>query len=254
MCSRREIWHRRGFFRSAQRVVDEIEHIISKFSPGGIYFHDDNFTLKKHRVVDICEELLRRNIQIPWMCLGRTEGLDEDLFRLMKRAGCRGIWFGIESGSRRILSLIRKEIDLDRVLELINAGRRTGLAIGSSFIVGFPTQTMEEEKETIRFLKKAKFTFVMIAPYVGYPGSDMYREFLSQRGKYVYSEMSGIMLPNSEEMTWPQKVEWAKRYNLKFNRTLRLFRYYVNTHGFIPTIKRGGKRIARALKAKNARL
>jgi radical SAM superfamily enzyme YgiQ (UPF0313 family) len=163
---------------SAPRVVEELDHIVRTYSPAGIYFRDDHFALRRERVIDICEGLLKRNLNIPWGCLGRSEGLDEELFRLMKRAGCRGMWFGIESGSKRILSLIRKEISLERVLEVVHAGKRAGLAMGASIIVGFPTQTRDEEEETIRFLKKAKFTFVMVAPYVGYPGSDMYREFL----------------------------------------------------------------------------
>jgi len=234
---------------SAERVVDEIEHISRRYPAQGIYFRDDHFTLKKQRVVDICEGLLRRNVRMPWMCLGRTEGLDEEVFKLMKRSGCRGIWFGLESGSRRILSLIRKEIDTNGVLEVINAGKRAGLAIGGSFIVGFPTQTMAEEEETIEFLKKAKLTFVMIAPYVGYPGSDMYREFLSDGGKYVYSEITGIILPNSEDMSWPEKVEWSQRCELKFNRTLERVSYYVRTHGAIRTIGKATKSSIRTLRS-----
>ena len=247
-CSSREIWYRKCFFMSAERVVDEMDHIVKKYSPAGIYFHDDNFTLKKQRVVDICEGLLKRSIKVRWACLGRTDGLEQDLFRLMKRAGCQGIWFGIESGSNRILSLIRKEICLENVLKVVNAGRQAGLAIGASIIVGFPTQTMEEENETIEFLTEARFTFVMIAPYVGYPGSDMYREYLADGGRHVYSKKKGIVLPNSEDMTWPQKVEWARLHERKFNRTLRLVREYVKTYGVSSTIRHVVKTAIRDLK------
>lgn len=242
-CSSREIWDRKCFFMSGKRVVDEVEHIIRKFSPKGIYFQDDHFTLNTKRVVDICEEILKRGIKVKWMCLGRAQRLDEELLRLMKRAGCKGMWFGIESGSKRILSFIRKEIDQDEIFSAIRAGKRAGLAIGASIIVGFPTQTLVEEMETIEFLKKAKCTIVWFTPYVGYPGSDMYREFLTDNGKYCYDKEAGVILPNSEDMTWPQKVEWAKYHSLKFNLTFRRFLYQTKAIGISETVKMAARKV-----------
>ena len=242
-CSSREIWFRKCFFMSPKRVVDEMEHIIDVFAPNGIYFRDDNFTVNRQRVIDICEEILKRNIKIDWMCQGRAHSINKDLFKLMKLAGCRSMRFGIESGSKRILSFIRKEINLDECLKIVEDCKSVGLLTEASIIVGFPTQTIKEEKETLEFLERAKFTFVRMGPYIGYPGSDMYREFLANNGKYVYSQFNDIIMPNSEDMTWPQKVAWAKRYNRRFNLTFRRFRHQVSASGLIPSIRTGVKKV-----------
>lgn len=246
-CSSREIWYRQCHFMSAQRVLAEIDNIVARYSPAGLYFQDDHFALNRSRVAEICQGLIARDLHLPWMCLARAQGLDEELFRLMKRAGCRGLWFGIESGSRRILDMIRKEIDLDEALGIIQAGKRAGLAVGASIIVGFPTQTMAEEMQTIAFLRKARCTFVYMSPYVGYPGSDIYRQFLAGGGKYVHSQVNGIVLPNSESMTWPEKVEWARRYGAKFNRTFRHFRHQARALGLACTVRKAGDKLAAAL-------
>ena len=169
--------------------------------------------------------------------MGRTECLDEDLFKLMKRADCRGLWFGIESGSKRVLSFIRKGLDLDKVQDVVIAAKRAGLGVGASMIVGFPTQTIAEEQETIEFLKKVKFTIVWLGPYIGYPGSELYRDYLGIGSKYVYKEVEGIILPNSEEMTWPEKVEWSSKYAKVFNLTVRRLLYQLKVLGVISTAR-----------------
>ncbi|MCD4831493.1 MAG: B12-binding domain-containing radical SAM protein [Anaerohalosphaeraceae bacterium] len=242
-CSNREVWQRKAFYMSAERVLDEIEHISKKYMISGINFHDDCFPLNRQRVVDICEGLLKRDIKISWMCPARADKVDEELLKLMKRAGCRNIWFGIESGSERILSLIRKEIDTEQALEAIQLVKKTGIAVAASIMVGLPTQTMAEDMQTIKFLEKAKCTLVYMAPYVGYPGSDLYKEFLREDNKYVYKRIGTFVLPNSEDMTWPEKVVFARRYSRKFNMTFRRIGCQINNFGLFTTAKMGLNKI-----------
>jgi len=236
-CSNREVWQRKCFYMSAERVLDEIEHIIANYPVKGINFHDDSFSLNEKRVIDICEGMLRRGIKIPWACQGRAEGLDEETLRLMKRAGCKSMSFGIESGSKRILSLINKEIEPEQALATIRLAKKAGIAVIASIMVGLPTQTRAEENQTIQFLKKAKCTIVYMAPYLGYPGSDIYKQFLSNDSKYVYKRIGTLVLPNSEELSWPQKVAFMKRYNRKFNLTFRHLLYLIANFGMIATAK-----------------
>lgn len=236
-CSNREVWNRKCFYMSAERVLDEIEHIAANYPVQGINFHDDSFTLNEKRVINICEGMLSRGIKIPWACQGRAEGLSEDLLRLMKRAGCKSMRFGIESGSKRILSFINKQIEPEQAMETIRLAQKAGIAVGASIMIGLPTQTMAEENETIQFLKKAKCTIVYMAPYMGYPGSDLYRQFLSSDNKYVYKRIGTLVLPNSEDLTWPQKVAFVKRYSRKFNLTFRRLVYEIINFGPIITAK-----------------
>jgi radical SAM superfamily enzyme YgiQ (UPF0313 family) len=230
---------------SAERVLDEIEHITANYPVKGINFHDDTFPLNENRVIAICEGILKRSIKIPWACQGRAEGLDEEILRLMKRAGCKSMSFGIESGSKRILSLINKEIDSEQALATVRRVKKAGIAVIASIMVGLPTQTIAEENQTIQFLKKAKCTIVYMAPYIGYPGSDTYRQFLSSDNKYVYKRIGTLVLPNSEDLSWPQKVAFARRYNRKFNLTFRRLIYLIANYGIITTAKMCSNKLLR---------
>jgi radical SAM superfamily enzyme YgiQ (UPF0313 family) len=145
--------------------------------------------------------------------------------------------FGIESGSKRILSFINKEIEPEQALATIRLAKKAGIAVIASIMVGLPTQTRAEENQTIQFLKKAKCTIVYMAPYLGYPGSDIYKQFLSNDSKYVYKRIGTLVLPNSEELSWPQKVAFMKRYNRKFNLTFRHLLYLIANFGMIATAK-----------------
>ncbi len=236
-CSNREVWNRKCFYMSAERALNEIEHIIANYPVKGINFLDDSFSLNEKRVVDICEGILSRGIKIPWACQGRAEGLDEETLKLMKRAGCKNISFGIESGSKRILSLINKEIDPEQALETIRRVQKAGITVTALIMIGLPTQTMAEENQTIQFLEKARCTLVFIAPYMGYSGSEIFRRFLSNDNKYVYKRMGTLVLPNSEDMSWPQKVAFARRYNRKFNLTFRRLAYEITNFGLATAAK-----------------
>ena len=83
---------------------------VKTYGARGIYFREDNFTLRKERVTAFCEQLLRKNISIRWMCETRIDALDESLLTLMHRAGCEALYIGVESGSQRVLDFLKKEL------------------------------------------------------------------------------------------------------------------------------------------------
>jgi len=170
-CASPYLWDRKIRFRSPENVVDEIEYLIKNFGVKEIHFEDDNLTLKRKHVEDICELILKRQIKINWATPNgiRIDTVDDKLLKLMKRSGCYSIAFGIESGNQRILDNIKKKTDLNRYNEITQAAKKAGLITQGFFIFGLPGETEQTINETIRFAKripldKAQFLILDILP------------------------------------------------------------------------------------------
>ncbi len=179
-CGSPQFWQRKIRTFSAQRFVNFIEELVSTYGKNYFDFMDDTFTLKKDWAKEICEELLNRKIDIKWECQGRVESSDINLFKLMKKAGCNKISFGIESGSQRILEIIKKNIDKDMALRAIGAARKAGIErVGTFFMLGFPSETYSEMEETYDFSRLLNADMVSFNPAIIHPGTELYKIALS---------------------------------------------------------------------------
>jgi glycosyltransferase involved in cell wall biosynthesis/radical SAM superfamily enzyme YgiQ (UPF0313 family)/spore maturation protein CgeB len=189
-CSVCSIWGKRYTYFSAERVVNDIEHLISEYGARGIYFREDNFTLRRDRLVRFCNLLIERNIRIPWVCESRVSNLDRELVALMARAGAVGFYFGVESGSQRLLDFMKKGISVEQIRNAFRWCHEFDIKTAASVIVGVPTETEEDLGLTLALLKEIRPTVTWYNIFVGIPDSELYRyaknnnlvEFTDDRG------------------------------------------------------------------------
>jgi len=184
-CASTTLWGRGWRARSPENVVDEIEMLVYEYEVKEIHFEDDNFTLKRSHAAAVCEEILRRGLNIVWCTPNgvRIDSLDEELVVLMKRSGCYGLSFGIESGSQRVLDNNNKRLDLDKVAAKVEMVRKHDIETSGFFIIGLPGEDHESIHETIRFSKKVPFdraNFALLAPL---PGSEIFQKYVLDRNK-----------------------------------------------------------------------
>jgi magnesium-protoporphyrin IX monomethyl ester (oxidative) cyclase len=182
-CAIHRIWG--GFWRarSSKNVVDEIELLVEKYGVKEIHFEDDNLTLDKNRMHDICDEILRRGLDIRWATPNgvHINTLDEALLRKMKRAGCYSLFLGIESGNQNVLNqLIKKGISLERVSEIVRCIRRVGINVNGFFVLGFPGETRETIEDTIKFAKSLDLDSAIFSIATPYPGTELYDQCTSK--------------------------------------------------------------------------
>ena len=172
-------------YRDPVKVVDGIEMLIKKYGVKEIQIEDDNFTLKRRHTVAICEEIIKRKIKIDWSLPNgvRIDKLDPDLLRLMKKSGCYQMSLGIESASQRVLDLIKKRLNKNLVRTVVSEIKKAGIQPVGFFMIGFPTETKEEIKETIDFacsLELDRATFSKATPL---PGTALYDIWLEKYSK-----------------------------------------------------------------------
>ncbi len=137
--------------RSAEAVVDEIEHLVRDFGARDIAFVDSLFCANKRRVMAICDEIIRRGVRISWTCSSRVEVVDKEMLQRMKEAGCWRTRFGVESGSDRVLDFISKGITKEKIRNAITWADEVGLRPKAFFMVGHMPDTPETIQETIDF-------------------------------------------------------------------------------------------------------
>ncbi|MDD5675573.1 MAG: radical SAM protein [Chitinivibrionales bacterium] len=229
-CASPRIWRNTIRFRSAPNVVDEIEMLVRDFSVREIHFEDDNFTLKEEHAVLICEEILRRKLNICWALPNgiRVDAVAPPLLRLMRRAGCYSVAFGIESGSQKILDNIGKKTDLARMRAAITMAARAGLITQAFIIFGLPGETAETIKETMDFvmaapLHKAQFLLLDVLP-----GSALWDELgpfdISYFNKRSYQEAGFIPQGLTAEYLAQARSRAFRRFHLRPRQLFTLLR------------------------------
>ena len=138
---------------------------------------DSLFISNKKRVVDICAEMKRRNLDFKWGCEAHVRFVDAELVKIMESAGCYDMAFGIESGVQRLLDNVRKGTRLDKIEEAVKTVKRvTEIKVSGLFILGLPGETYNDSLQTIRFAKKLPLDMAQFSILVPYPGSPLFNE------------------------------------------------------------------------------
>ena len=161
--------------RSAANVVDEIEDVLS-YGYESVFFQDDCFTLDERRVFNICEEILRRGLKLNWECLSRVDAINLDLLSKMKQAGCRRVFFGIESGNNDVLKIMNKQLTIEQAKRAVELTASSGLKTGAFFILGYPGETDRTVLETIRFATSLPLNYLSFTLPYPIPGTGLYEK------------------------------------------------------------------------------
>jgi radical SAM superfamily enzyme YgiQ (UPF0313 family) len=155
-------------------VVAEMEAIVRDFPQAkAIFFEDDTMTVNKKRCMELSEEIIKRRVRISWTANSRI-GLDYETMRAMKKAGCRSLCVGFESGSQEILDAMKKKTTKEEMFEFMKNARKAGLLIHGCFMAGLPGETIETLYETLELAKRLKPDTVQFYPVMVYPGTEAY--------------------------------------------------------------------------------
>ncbi len=178
-CSTAENWQKFRY-RSANNVVDEIEHLVKNFGVKEIFVLDDSFVAKKSRVIEICKEILRRGLKISWQLNSGAQVwiLNRELLSHMAQSGLYKMSLPIETASKRMLKYINKPVNLEQAHDIIRICNELGIWSFANFIIGFPEETKEEIEDTVRFINESDLDLAIVfiaQPLAGSKISDDFR-------------------------------------------------------------------------------
>jgi radical SAM superfamily enzyme YgiQ (UPF0313 family) len=168
-----------------------MKYLINKYKIELIDFADGTFTYDKKYIYEFCKALIDNGLDIKWRCTARYDNLDEDMLRLMKQANCSGLYFGLESGSNRLLKLMDKKTTVEDNILKSQMVRDSGIPSASSVLFGLPGETKEEMQATLRLMKKVQTDILDVNSFVPLPGTLLYDSMAEEdRAKLDWGKMA----------------------------------------------------------------
>jgi len=164
--------------RSPKNIVDEMEYVINKFDYHAFAFVDDNFTLNSKRVIEISKEIVKRKLDIYWWAFSRVDELlgHEDMVEWMAKSGCKMVFLGIESVSKKVLDEYNKGITANDSIRAVKLLKSYGIDTWGSFIIGALDETKEMIMNTVRFAKLLDPRNVQFSILTPFPGTRLYED------------------------------------------------------------------------------
>ncbi len=212
--------------RSPEHVIEELRLLKSRYGVGRFSILDDEFTLNKKYVFELCEALIDAGLNLKWDCPNgvRIDSLYPEMLQLMEAAGCEALAVGVESGSARVQKLIDKRVTVERIREkAAMISGCSGIQLTGYFMIGFLDETEEEIRETIDFacalpLRKANFNIV-----IPIPGTRIFDDLI-HKGLLELREINWDTL-TSDQVAF-------RRNHVSGDRLLRMQRYaYMRFYG-----------------------
>lgn len=183
----RTVYGNRGTAYSAGRVLAMMRDLHDNYGIREIQFRDDNFTVFRKRLIELCGLLKEAKLDIVWSCAGRVDMVTPEILNMMKEAGCWQIWYGVESGSQKVLDTIKKGTNIEGIRRAVEWTRDAGINPCGFFIIGHPGETHETAQETIRFALSLPITETHATFMTPFPGSDLYRNH-AQYGTFEFTD------------------------------------------------------------------
>ncbi len=198
--------------RSPKLVVEELKHIKETYNPDTIWFVDDVFSVSHKWIEQFRDEIIKQDAIIPFECISRADRMNEEVIKMLKEAGAFRIWIGSESGSQKIVDAMDRRVDVQWVREMIRQTRANGLEAGTFIMLGYPGETEEDIKETVKHLKEAnpnQFTITVAYPI---KGTSLYQEVEAKQTK-VLDWKKSTDRDRDFERTYPRRYyEYAVKW------------------------------------------
>ncbi|MFC1990872.1 B12-binding domain-containing radical SAM protein [Chloroflexota bacterium] len=173
-CSERRLWGGKVRRRSVNNVIKELKLLDNAYKVNYVDIVDGTFTFDRKYLQEFCNAIINEKLKIKWRCLARYDNLDEGLLKLMKQANCSGMYFGLESGSNRMLKYIDKKITVDKIIEVSKMVYDSGIASATSILIGLPEENKKDMEETLELMKKVKTDIFDVNNYSPLPGTTLY--------------------------------------------------------------------------------
>lgn len=176
-CSQRAITQRTVRYVEIDKVMENLKDLAFVYDQQYVTFFDDNFIVKKDRILKICEGIIRHGIhkKITFDCQARGDAITPEILQILKRANFRVIHFGIETGSDRLMKLIDKGETVEQLRHGIRLAKEYGFLTSGTFILGLPSETKAERRSAYKFAKELDLDFARFNNATPYPGTKLYR-------------------------------------------------------------------------------
>ena len=200
--------------RSPQLVAQELKLLKETYHPDMIWFVDDVFTIHHKWLTEFAHEIKKLDAVIPYEIISRADRLNEEVIKTLKDSGCFRVWVGAESGSQKIIDAMDRRVDVVKTREMINLAKQHGIEAGTFIMLGYPGETKEDIKETIKHLvisNPSQYTITIAYPIKGTElYNDVKNEFLDQQLEWETSTDRDIDFKRTHPKIYYQHaIKWV---------------------------------------------
>jgi anaerobic magnesium-protoporphyrin IX monomethyl ester cyclase len=237
-CSIPQIWGTKYLMREYDEVINEITHLHKNY--WGIDFYDLTVIKKKEWIINFCNAILDKNLKISFQIPAgtRTEAIDLEVANLLYKSGCKNITYAPESGSVRILKLIKKKVNLDNMLKSISYSHIVGISIKLNMIIAFPDEKFSDIIDTWKFLLKCSYYGVEdTAPafFSPYPDSEIYNNLIDKGKIILNNEYFANIVKSESNTSFTNYNNHISKRNLILINYLSYLIFYTSNFIFRPT-------------------
>lgn len=217
--------------RTPDNIVAEIKECIGKYKIQDFHFRTDTFTADKQWVIELCKKITDENLNINWVCTSRVDSIDEEMLCRMKKAGCWGISFGVESGNQQMLDRIKKGIKIEQVKKTFELCRKYKIDSFAYFLIGLPWETEETVNDSIALaieIDPSIAEFFIVYPF---PGTEFYKiaekeglikeKGFKREGAYSFPSIDTLYLKKEKLLALRKKA--LRKFYLRPKYILKLF-------------------------------
>ncbi|HUK84853.1 MAG TPA: radical SAM protein [Candidatus Acidoferrum sp.] len=235
-CETKKLWGNICRAFSPQRVIDEIRDLQSKYGTKGLYFINDNFTLRKNQTIELCNLMIKNKLDLEWVCDTRVDLVNQELLENMSKAGCKTVWFGVESGSQRVLKRIGRNTTLEQIENAFKLCRKNEIKTACSFMLGVPDETLKDMEASLKFAKKINPDWCLFNVFIANPDSKLYQELLESK---KYDQLDKFLLSvKNEEFDYNSLLKIQRRFFKEFNMSPKQIMKRVKREGVVNFAKR----------------
>ena len=206
--------------RPSEDFVNEIEYLNHKFGISSFILRDQLFSTHPKKVEEICDLIVSKKLRIQWLCEQRFDAVDEKLLRRMKKAGCKRLHLGLETGDPELLFRVGKPgTEVAKVKEAVKIIKRTGITPMTHLIVGLPGETNQTLQNTLNLIREVGITRLNVNIATPYPGTPLY-EYARDNGLIEMADWSDLTsfrsVMRTEELSTADLEEWKKYISERF--------------------------------------
>jgi radical SAM superfamily enzyme YgiQ (UPF0313 family) len=166
--------------KSIKKIIEEIEFLNSSFGIKGFVFREQAFTHSKKRVIELCDEIIRKDLNIKWLVETRADLVDRETLMRMKEAGCFRIHYGVETGDPNLLKSVGKpRLGLDKIRSAFTLTKENDIFAHAHLMIGFPEENEDSINRSIQFIGEIEPDSVNINIVTPYPGTEFYDEVIA---------------------------------------------------------------------------
>ena len=219
-CGSPQFWGRKIRFHSPDYFVEQLELLYAR-GIRFIYVSDDTFTVNRKTVIEICQKIIQKKMEINWVAISRVDMIDEDVLYWMRKAGCIQISYGVESGSKNIRKFLKKKISDQQICRAFKLTQHYGMMARAYFIYGCPQESWQTIEQTLDLIDRIKPLSAIFYILDIFPGTALYQDY-----KKRFELSDDIWLNRIEDIMYFETDQALSRdLILAFGHKLRTFFY-----------------------------